>query len=385
VAVRYRVDFENHSGTVVAIFQDFRSLNFTAAISRKGSYQLTLSGFDSQIDAIREDYLMRVWMDDVAEGIDWTNVFVGIHKTFNDTLTQTGNRTYTSYGPSLEELLEKTYILYPSGTAQSTKSGVASTVMHAYVAQNVGPDGTASRYSAAQNLLGAATDPVLGGQWSGSASAENLLETMQAISDFTREKQTLIANKVDFRVNYLGGYTFQFEAGQIGADRTTDGLVTGSPLNGAGNAPIIFAAELGNILSESRSESRYNEINTVVGLGRNLGENRTVQVAQDTNSASISPLAVREGIINASQNTTTAGVLAAAEGKVKELVSKERFSFEPRKGAQVLFRDYFLGDFVTAESYRTRTRVNKQLRSLTINVSGGRDQIEQTRMEFEDV
>ena len=57
MAVTYRVDVEDTTGATVAVFQDFTSLNFTAAISAKGSYQLQLSGFDDRIDLIGDDYL----------------------------------------------------------------------------------------------------------------------------------------------------------------------------------------------------------------------------------------------------------------------------------------------------------------------------------------
>lgn len=384
MAVTYRVDFENTSGSTVAVFQDFRSLNFTKIISAKGSYQLTLSGFDSRIIDIGDDYVIRVWMTDPTFGIDWLNVFNGLHKTFTDALLSNGNRTYTSYGPSLEELLEKTYILYPTGSSQATKSDIASTVMLAYVGENAGSSGDATRDTPVQDVLSLGADPILGGTWSGSKPRKHLLTTIREISDFTRENNLAIVDKVDFRVNYLDNYLFEFECGQLGRDLTTDGLGADG-LNGAGNAPIIFSAELGNIQSERLSKSRYNEANTVVALGQGYRSDRRVEVAINADSVVASPVAQREVVINSAQSDTSADLAAAAQARLQEMISKPNFSFTPFKGSTVLFRDYFVGDFVTAEDFRTKTRSNKQLRAVTVNVNFSPTRVENISTEFEDV
>lgn len=386
MAVTYRVDVENNSGSTVAVFQDFNSLNFTQAISAKGDYQLTLSGFDSRISDIQDDSVVRVWFTDPTFGIDWVNIFNGLHKTFNDALLSNGRRTFTSYGPALEELLDKTYILYPSGSTFAVKSSAASTVMLAYVAENAGASGDATRDVTAQNVLSDAGDPVLGGTWSGSKPRKHLLSVIQEINDFTRENNTALADKVDFRVNYLENYLFQFECGALGIDRTTDGLTSGTGgQNGAGNAPVVFAAQQGNILSENRSRSRYNESNIVVALGQGYGSERRVQVATNAASVAASGVAQRESVVNAVQNDSLADLLATAQAKLETTIAKENFSFEPRKGAEVLYRDYFLGDYVTAEDFRTATRTNKQIRAITTTVNAGGTTVESISMQFEDV
>jgi len=384
--VLYRVDIENSAGSTVAIFEDFRSLSFTQRISAKGEYQLTLSGFDSRIGEIQDDSIVRIWFQDNTFGIDWLNIFNGIHKTFSDSLSPNGQQIYTSYGPAMEELLEKTWILYPTDSAQANKSGAASSVMLSYVYENVGAGGTASRDYPAQNLVTLAADPILGGTWSGSKARKNLMATIREISDFTRENNAAITDKVDFRVTYLGGFQFQFEVGQLGIDRTTEGLHIGSGgLNAAGNAPLIFSAQLGNIQSERLSRSRYNEANVVVALGQGYGSDRRVEVATDTDSLAVSGIAQRESVVNSVQSDTAADLVGSAKAKLKELVSKEQFNFNPRRGAQVLYRDYFLADFVTAQSNRSGVRVNKQLRSISTSVNPDGEEVDEIRMEFEDI
>lgn len=386
MTVTYRVDIEDTTGSVVMVIEDFNSLNFTSRISGKGDYQLTLSGFDNRITDIKEDYLIRVWMTDPTFNIPWTNIFNGFHKTFVDSLLSNGNRTFTSYGPALEELLDKTYILYAAGTSQTDKSGAATTIIYEYVAENAGGSGGGTRDTPLQNTLSNAADLAIGGTWSGSEARKNLLTTIRNISQFTRENNTLITGKVDFQVNYLDDFNFEFQAGQIGVDRTTDGLTpTSNGLNGASNVPVIFSALQGNIQSETRSKSRYNEANTVVALGQGQGTSRVVQVSQNGLSVALSPVAQREAITNASQNTTASDVLAAAEAKLDELIARGKFNFQPRKSGEVLYRDYFLGDYITAEDFRTNTRVNKQIRAISINVSPGQTEVENIRMEFEDI
>jgi len=385
VTVRYRIDIEDHTGSVVAVFQDFLNLSFSAKISNRGNYTLRISGFDSRKSLFGDDYLIRVWMDDTSEGIRWTNVFTGIHKSYVDALSENGQRTFTSYGPSLEEIIDKAEILYPAGSSGAAKSGIASTVMYEYVDENAGTNATTGngRDDDHTNPITNAPDLAQGPTWDGSEPYSSLLTVLRKIRQYSIDQ----GDQVDFRVNYLGGYTFQFQAGAIGTDRTATGLSpTSNGLNGAGNVPVIFSAIYGNVMTFSKSESRMSESNAVTALGQGDKAKRARYTALDALSIAKSPIAKRELTINATNipYSDVPGLIAVAQTKLDDKKASEKFSFTPKKGAQILFRDYFLGDFVTGED-PDGGRLNKQITEINVNVSPTENAlIERISIKFED-
>lgn len=385
MAVVYRVDLEDTTGTVVAQFQDFRSLNIVMVWNGKGRYQLVLSGFDDRIRLFGEDFLVRVWMRDVAENIDWLNIFTGIHKTPSESLNSNGNRGFQSFGPAPEELLAQAEILYFAGEdSKARKSGVSSTVMHEYVQENIGTLATLANGRIVDHVLSVlsqAPDTATGPTWDGSRAFKNLLDIIREIAVYSREQ----GDAIDFRVNYLGGYLFEFEAGKLGVDRTTTGLDPTTGLNGAGNVPVVFAPQFGNVSSLNQSKSRFNESNVVIALGQGEGDQRGVQVAIDAISTTVSPIAKRESTINSTDDPTNSELLAVADAALRERIAEEKINFVPRRGAQIFFRDYFIGDFVTAENLQG-IRFDKQIIGATIGVAPtDTGDVENISLEFADV
>ena len=388
MTIRYRVDIENTLGEKIITYtgtgDGFISLSYSPRISDKGNYQLTLSGFDPRVRLIKEDYLIRVYMDDNAEGIVWLNVFNGIHKTFTDQQAENGNETFTSFGPSLEEILDKSYILYTAGSAQAEKSAVSSTAMYEFVKENVGSLATLAngRQIAGTNPITNGVDSGEGPLWDDTAPWKNLLVTLKKIREYSISQD----DQIDFSVSYLGAYTFQFNAGKLGTDRTTAGLsATSNGLNGAGYPPVIFGPLQGNVESYIRSKSRFNEANTVLALGQGTGALRDTASAQDALAATVSPIAQREMVTNAVNSTDTAKLQTVADAKLEERKADEKFTFTPRRGAQILWRDYFIGDFITGED-KDGNRTDKQVIGADINVSATSGAlIERTVIKFADM
>src|SRR5690606_19552751 len=159
-------------------------------------------------------------------------------------------------------------------------------------------------------------------------------------------------------------YTFQFEAGRLGVDRTTAGLNAATGLNAAGNVPAILSIANGNLARQVRSYARYNEANRIFVLGQGEGEEREVAIASDANSAALSPLALREMVTS---DVMSGSLSAIAEAKLQENVARPHFSFAPRRGSQILFRDYGLGDYVTGQD-TDGTGYNKEIGGVRIAV-----------------
>lgn len=388
--MQYRVDFDGVGGYIDS-FGDFLGLSFTLRAAGMGNYTLNLSGFDERISLIQDDAIMRVWMTDPAFGIPWTNIFNGIHKTFVDTVAENGRLTWQSYGPGCEELLEKEIVAYPSGTSQANKTGAAASVMREYARENIGDLATVANgrdYDGVNPVVMAAGTAV-GASWTGSRARRRLLDVMIGI----RHDSYNQGDPVDFRVNYLGNYRFQFQAGKLGVDRTAGGLDGngGSLGHARGEAPVILSPRYGNCRSITRSRSRYNEGNLAIALGQDVGVARNFQVVRDTAAAAVSPIAQRVVTTNATSEASAAGLLASAAAALDANVSRDKYTIVPFRGtaaalvglfpgldrrnftSEVLWRDYFLFDFVTVEDYRTGQRQNVQIDevSVTVGRSGG--------------
>lgn len=401
MTVEYRVDFDDTSGSTIESFGNFDGLDFEIVASGKGSYKLDLSGYDSRIGVIGDDYIMRVWMQDPAFGIPWTEVFAGIHKTFVDSMAENGRLSWESYGPSCEEILDKELIAYPAGDSSlATKSGAASTVMRAYVQENAGSLATVANgrdYDGVNPLLLGA-DLGVGGTWSGSRPRKHLLGTLQQIQQFSVQQ----GDQVDFRMSYAGGYQFLFEAGYLGADRTAPAVSGG--LNAAGHVPVVLSPKYGNVRSFSRSRSRYNEANLILALGQGSEGARAFAVAEDTASTGASPIAQRVTPASATSETTPAGLLAAAQGRLYQSAARDKFMIQPYKSranrallrafpdldtanftGEVLWRDYFPGDFVTVEDFRTGTRQDVQIVKVRVRIRPSDKRVEAVNFEVRNV
>jgi len=362
-----RIDLLDHSGSVVTTTSTFTSLRFTSRVGDKGDFRLDFPIQNALYSGRDDDYIYQVWYKYPEQGIDWTPIFYGIDKTEVDDQAENGRRTFTAYGPDEMELLDKSFIQYAAGSAQATKSGVATTVMYAYVLENIGASATIAngRTINGTNPITNGVNPIQGPTWSGGRSNKNLLETLQVIRQYSIDQN----NQVDFRVSYQNGYNFLFEAGVLGTDRTTTGLTaTSNGLNGAGNPPVIFSPTRGNLRRLTVSNSRYNEANVVTALGQGLGASRLVGVASDGTSIGVSPIAQREAIVNAVSQDTVTELETVAGAKLDELAARRKVTALPRDGANILYRDYFLGDFVTVELF-DGTRINRQITEVEINVA----------------
>jgi hypothetical protein len=367
-----RVDLEDITGTTVATTNLFTFLNLNMKISSKGDFQMSIPIENSFYSLRGDDYLYRVYYKYPEAGIDWVEIFTGIDKTTVDTMAENSRRTLTVYGPSLEEILHKEHIGYASASSGSSKSGRCTTVMYEFVQENVGSLATLAngRLWRGVNPISNAADSTSGPIWSGSKSYKNLMAVLQDIRQYSVDQGI----EIDFRVNYLGNYQFEFQAGFIGVDRTATGLSSSTNgLNAAGNPPIIFAPNRGNLRRISVSNSRYSESNVVVALGPGIESSRLVGIAKDTSKSGVSPIAQRVSIVSGNDQSSVADLEIAAAARLDEMVSREKVSAFPRDGADILFRDFNLGDFVTVETFDGR-RINRQIIEVSLRCkpsSGG--------------
>jgi len=362
LVARYQVRLKDNTGSVAAIWDDWRSLQYQRKVNAGGFITLILDGNDPRAMLLETDGQIEVLR--AIPGLkDWYTDLDGIVEDFDDSTFENGNRQLTIVGSGLNSLLGRRDIAYRSDSAQAAKTGVAETVMKEYVNENVGPGATSPpRLLASGVMAGFAVeaDAAGGNAWTGNRSSRGLLEVCQEISN---------VGGVDFGVarTGAGAYEFRVYAGQLGEDRTTAGLDYSTGLNAAGNPPVVFSLELGNIASCTYSIKRRGAANAVYCFGQGQGAARDVAVAQDLGDIASSPIARREMARNGSSQDNAADLQQLAGEYLTQFAPSESFDFVPRFNEATLYGLHFeLGDRITAQ-YRGLS-FNKRITGVTISV-----------------
>lgn len=323
MAVRYYCKLKDQAGADVALFDDWRRLNYRHRVNHPGSCVFAINGTDARRELFETDGQIEVWRSDKQNGIDWYLEWEGLVITALRNTGGDGDKTFTVYCVGYADLLARRIVAYKATTAGADKSGTASTTMIEYARENAGDLSTTANGRIIGGVtpgLGFGTDPAAGGTWAGARAYDNLLEVLQGIAQ---------ASGVDFDVVGVGAALFEFRtyAGQRGTDRTVTGLSTTTARNSAGYAPVVFASELGNMVTPSYSLARDGSVNRVYALGQGDAELRDVVVRANQPDQVVSPLNLREAARQATDEETTAGLRAVADEILFKLQPRESFNF----------------------------------------------------------
>lgn len=366
----FRIDVEDLTGATVTSLKNFQYFSFQQRVSNKGNFRLQLHDDDPNRLLIKDDYIIKLWYKNESQGIEWTNIFVGIVKTSTRVWYSNGNKLAIFYGADSNELVAKAVILYKTSAAQSEKTDTCSNVIAEFIEENVGITALASngRYADHVNPITIINVSSVGPVWTGNKANDNLLKTLQDIRSFSIEK----VDRVDWQVFYTENYTWEARVGKIYEDRTTIGLSSATGLNGAGNVPVILSPLYGNVKQYTESLPRAQESNVVVVLGRRIGDDREIAVASDATSIAVSPIAQRESI---AQTQNQDDIVDYAESQLNDRVGKPVILMSPKiTPAFALFRDLNVGDFFTAVTL-DQVEFIKQLVELKVSIqqtTGGR-------------
>ncbi len=369
MATRYQIRLLDQSGAQVALLTEWRSLEYTKRVNRVGNYTLTLDGDLDVVDLFVLDGQIEILRRDIAASpsFGWTQDFEAFHRTTQRSTAQNGLSTFLSSGRGYNHLLWRRGIGYRAATSGADKSGPGETVMKAYVNENAGPGAIAPRlFPGVTPGLTIQADGGAGTNWEGSKPFRPLLETLREIAD---------ATTVDFQVVGTGAALFEFQAQArpIGTDRTNVGIDPATGLNAAGNAPVVFSLEFGNMQSPSYSLIRDPEVTAVIILGQGVEGSREV-IQRTSADVTDSPLNRIESFRNANEEAETAGLNSFGDALLEKLQARENFDFQTMQIPGLLYgRDYFLGDLVTAR-YKTIER-QKQIIGVNVNVTEGTETI----------
>jgi hypothetical protein len=342
----YFIRVKDTSGTLLSEFSHFLSLNINHRVNGSGYCQIQLDGGHSAISLFDRDSIVEVWRSVPDLGIttpykEWE----GLHRTQTKQTFSNGRKTFSSYSQGFLDLLSRRVIGYRSGAARAGQSGVAETVMKNFVDQNAGALATTPTRitNGVTTGLIIAADQGRGSTWSGERSFKNLLEVLQEVSDDTN---------MFFDVFGWGGvgasFLFEVYPNVRGLDRRAIAINPITGLNSAGNAPAVFALNLGNVQEAVLSENANVQVTSVFALGQGEGADRQIVNIQDAPGISESPWNLREVARNASSEDDAVGLTKYANAELNTGKVVSEFNFEVLQTAGSLYGlHYYWGDYVT--------------------------------------
>jgi len=382
---RYEVKVFSPDGALVAIFDDWRSLQFKNNVSDVGFFVFAINGQDDRVPLFEQDGQIEIWRW-IPCVLEPYIEFEGHFEDFETTLFENGNLHFSTIGSPYSGLLKRRRIAYTEDTAFSKKSAAAETAMKEYVTENCTSGADASREEgtqAAAEIFGLTVqaDAAQGPTWSGERSGKVVLDTLRDIVVFAEEQ----SDPIDFavvgtRASNAGPdtYEFRFYTPQLGLDRRAVGIDPATGENVAGQVPHVFSPDRGNVQGMRYSIKHKSSATAVYvwGVGRDTG--RTFGYAEDATQVGVSR---RESVQGGSNQTTDAERDDLAQEWLETLSAVETFSFEPQDTAASLYGvHYHYGDRVTARLGDIER--HKKITAVTITVSkNGEDK----QVEFTDI
>lgn len=365
LVARYHVRLKNQAGTDVAIFDDWRSLQWQYIVNAAGYYSLTLDANDSRIALFEPDGQVEIWRS-IPGYLDWTKTFEAHVEDFYDSLAENGNRQFVSVGSGYNGVLGRRTIAAYSDTARANKSGVAETVMKAYANENIGPGATFPPRLMQSGVMAGLTvegDSATGNAWTGQRGQQNLLETLKKIA---------LVGGVDFAVVGTGPATYEFRVypNQLGVDRTTIGLDPATGFNGAGNIPVVFSPAFNNVARMEYKRKFGDSANAIFVWGQGTGSARALRLRTDPAAIALSPIGLREFSRSGNSQSTNANLDQMGGEDLQKYAASEELSFAPLLNAQTLYGVHFsVGDKVTANYFGKE--FHKRIVGVKATVSSG--------------
>lgn len=383
IAAKYYVRLLTPLSVQADVFDKFTSIEINDKLNGVGSYTVM---FDDLSDARKNRFALdgqvEIYRSVPGVGLMQYVEFAGFHRKVEEQITKNKKQIFGSIGVGYNSLLARTSIGYREGTIRADKFDIAETVMKEYVEENRGATATIANGRIADAALphfSVQRNSQAGPLWSGSRAFENLLDTLQAISQYA---------EIDFDVLRIGYPSFMFSTYNLlkGKDRTTVGLDPATGKNGAGNEPITLSVNLGNVQEATYENDRLSEANVCLVLGDGERATREVLYRSDETAASFS-LWNRIEIARPSQPAYIPGLSDAAAAELKtysmeqtgdealdEAQAREDFTFTPLQQPTTLYGlHYFIGDRITVK-FRDFV-VHKRIVGVQIRVQKDREEI----------
>lgn len=356
------------------MIDNYQFLEFSQKLSDSwfGQLRMEFAPEDDALVFFREtltrDFIVEIYRTDPQ--LNTRNlVFEGFHRTLVDQIKSSGVVVITLYFTGYSNLLKRRITMPDAGQEVSLKTGVAETVIKAFVTEQA-----ISPVDATRTITGLTNEADSGAGGTAEYSARYTLL-------FTVVERLAEQGGVDFgivRNTTVGTFLLRVKA-LWGTDRRIG--------NADGNAPTLFDITLNNMSIPIFTLNGTNEINYVYIGGQNQGAARTILEMSNATAIAVSPWNRYEDFVDARNESavdglTTRGQAVLTEHEVK---SELTFNIEETDGTRWL-RDFSLGDIVSARY--GDTLFTKKIVKITVVVSAGQTgkaQIENIAIEMASV
>lgn len=367
----YQIRVYSTDGELQAVVDRFRTLAIEHRVNYPSTLTLSLYGLDPTVPYFTLDSLVEVRRRVPEANLDWYTEYVGFHRTPQKQITSANNRIFTSYSRGLLDLIKRRSIRYYSDTAGSAKGPApADDVIKDYVRENAGSlatlangrvdqDGTTQGLAVAADLSAAAS-------YEGAHAWENLLDAIRNIGE-----PNLVDSDVVLTSHEPATFEFRTYYPQLGTDKRT----------GTAN-PFVFAPHLGNMSSPSHTQSRTDEITSVLVLGP--GED-TLRDTTLRNSSHVtdSPWNLIELDQNASNEDRAAALTAIGDQVLFDKRPAVNFTFDVIQTPDATYHEHYqLGDLVTARYDSDTPVVDVKIVAVTLTVERGHEVV---KLELKEV
>lgn len=378
----YDIYFFNTAGARVLLLDNYSYLELSQKLNDSWFFNIRLEfpPEDDRLDFFRNnvtpafptpltrDFILEIYRTDPLLNTKEL-VFEGFHRTLVDQIRQTGAVIITLYGTGYSNLLKRRIVIPPVDEETSSKSGVAETIMKAFVSEQA-----ISPVDSARIIPGLTNEP-------NSSAGENAEYSARYTNLYTVLSRIAEQGEVDFGIvrNTTVG-TFEFQVRSLwGTDRTI-GNVAGIP-------PTIFDITLNNMTIPIFTLNGNDEVNYVYVGGQGVGINRIIETFSNPTAILVSPWNRHEEFVDARNESTSDGRETRGNAYLKEHEVKAdlTFNIEETDGTRWL-TNWTLGDLVTAR-YGNNT-FTKKIVKVTAVVSAGRtgqSQIEVVSAELQNV
>jgi len=342
------VRLKSAAGALVAIIDDYEGFTLSKFVNSAGGWALRMNGNDAKAALFELDGQIEFWRRDQEHSVVWTLEYEGLVR-WAHWYTANGALMYEAGGRGYIDLLNRRIINAASGAAGAAKTGVAETVIKAFVDEQCGPTAGAR----AQTGLTIQADAAGGSSVTLGRAYRNVLEVCQEIARI---------GGGDFDVVGTGAATYQFRwyTGQRGTDRS---------------ATVFFSLDWGNMAEPHLRYAYQDEITAVLVGGQGEGAARTTAWRTDATRIAASTWNRIEAFTDARQETATAGLNAKGDQVLDENAFKRTLDFKVLQIPGCAYRaHYVLGDLVTAR-FLTYSGTQK-IKSLLFDVNRDDEQID---------
>jgi len=348
------------SGGFVGSLQCWISLTLKHTVNAPTVGSLVLDGRDPIIQYLNLDSHVWIYRSNPLLGIKYYREAALFHRSPDQTWDERAQYSYTSALIGYEELLSRRILMGGADEAYCTGSYSAERAMKKIVETQCGIAGTRT-LATTSRISGLSVSPSAdrGQVWSGYQFDSSVLSYLQEIAE---------ARSMALKVSSSTPAAFVFDAYPIpfGADRTTPVVANGR--NAAGNIPVIFSEQRGNVSKIRYRHVRDQEGNVV--LSRDSGYMKSTAAATD------SPWNAREVAVSISADESAD---SAADFRLSSMAAREELELDIIQLPNCCYgKDYFLGDWVSVYVANLDRVFTKVITGVTIKLERNESQLDET-------